>query len=61
MSYKEFNDAIKKAGEETAFLVKSRCDDWFQFNADKLAPSIEETQPTFARPSFLRQPPTIHC
>ncbi len=42
MSYEEFNDAIKKAGEETALLVKSRVDDWFQFNADKLVPFIEE-------------------
>jgi hypothetical protein len=42
MPYEAFNNAIKKAGEETALLVGSRCNDWFQFNADKLAPPIEE-------------------
>ncbi len=42
VSYEEFNDTFKNADEETALLVKSRCDDWFQFNADKLVPFIEE-------------------
>jgi hypothetical protein len=47
MSYEEFNDTIKNAGEETALLVKSRCDDWFQFNAEELAPPIEECNQLF--------------
>jgi hypothetical protein len=60
MSYEEFNDAIKKAGEETALLVKSRCDDWFQFNADKLAPPIEEcNQLLHALCSSVNLPPSI--
>ncbi len=42
MSYEAFNDTIKKAGEETALLVGSRCNNWCQFNADKLALPIEE-------------------
>jgi hypothetical protein len=42
MPYEDFNDIIKKAGEETALLVGSRCDDWFQFNMADLTPSIEE-------------------
>ena len=40
--YEDFNDIIKKAGEETALLVGSRCDDWFQFSAADLTPPIEE-------------------
>jgi hypothetical protein len=42
MSYEDFNDAIKKAGEETALLIGSKCKDWFQYNAANLAPPIEE-------------------
>jgi hypothetical protein len=42
MPYEDFNDIIKKAGEETALLVGSRCDDWFQFNIAELTPTIEE-------------------
>ena len=42
MPYEAFNDAIKKAGEETALHVGSKCDDWFQFSADKLTPAIKE-------------------
>ena len=40
--YEDFNDIIKKAGEETAHLVGSQCDDWFQFSAADLTPPIEE-------------------
>jgi len=42
MSYDAFNDAIRKAGEETALIVGSRCEDWFQFNLTDLIPPIEE-------------------
>jgi hypothetical protein len=42
MPYEDFNDIIKKAGEETALLVGSLCDDWFQFNIADLTPPIEE-------------------
>jgi hypothetical protein len=60
MSYEEFNDAIKKAGEETALLVQSRCDDWFQFNADELVPFIEErNQLLHALCSSANLPPSI--
>ncbi len=60
MSYEAFKDAIKKAGEETALLVGSRCNDWFQFNADKLAPPIEERNlPLHALCSSANLPPSI--
>jgi hypothetical protein len=39
--YENFNDIIKKAGEETALLVGSQCNDWFQFSAADLTPPIE--------------------
>ncbi len=42
MPIEVFNEVIKKAGEDTALLVESPCDNWFHFNADELAPSIEE-------------------
>ena len=42
MPYELFNDAIKQAGKETATLVKSQNDDWFQFSRDDLVPCIEE-------------------
>ena len=42
MSYEDFNDAIHKAGAETALIVNSRCEDWFQFNLADLVPPIEE-------------------
>jgi hypothetical protein len=42
MPYEDFNDIIKKVGEETALLVGSQCDDWFQFNIADLTPTIEE-------------------
>ena len=42
MPYEAFNDAVKKVGEETALRVGSKCDDWFQFNADELTPAIKE-------------------
>jgi hypothetical protein len=60
MSYEEFNDIIKTAGEDTALLVKSRCDDWFQFNADELVPFIEErSQLLHALRSSANLPPSI--
>jgi hypothetical protein len=31
MPYKDFHDKIKKAGKDTAVLVKSKGDDWFIF------------------------------
>ena len=55
-----FNDVIKKAGEDTALLVGSQCDSWFHFNADKLAPSIEEyNQVLHALRSSPDLPPSI--
>ena len=42
MPYEDFNDIIKKVGEETALLVGLRCDDWFQFNVADLTPPIKE-------------------
>jgi hypothetical protein len=60
MPYETFNNAIKTAGEETALLVGSRCNDWFQFNADKLAPPIEERNLLLhALPSPANLPPSI--
>jgi hypothetical protein len=32
MPYEDFHDKIKKAGNDTALLVKSKGDDWFIFN-----------------------------
>jgi hypothetical protein len=59
-SYEDFNDTIKKAGEETALLVKSRCADWFQFNTEELAPPIEErNQLLHALCSSANLPPSI--
>jgi hypothetical protein len=55
-----FSDVIKKAGEDTALLVGSPCDNWFHFNADKLAPSIKERdQVLHALRSFPDLPPSI--
>jgi hypothetical protein len=55
-----FNDIIKKAEEDTALLVGSPCDNWFHFNADKLAPSIEEcNQVLHALCSAANLPPSI--
>lgn len=60
MSYEDFNDAIHKAGEETALLVGSRCEDWFQFNLADLVPPIEErNQLLHALPSSADLPPSI--
>ncbi len=42
MLYKDFHDKIKKAGKDTALLVKSKGDDWFIFNRDYIAPPINE-------------------
>ena len=42
MPYEAFNDSVKKVGEETALHVGSKCDDWFQLNADELTPAIKE-------------------
>jgi hypothetical protein len=40
MPYEDFHDEIKKAGNNTALLVKSKGDDWFIFNRDYIAPPI---------------------
>ncbi len=42
MSYEDFNNAIKKAGEEIALLVGSKCKDWFHYNTANLALPIKE-------------------
>ena len=42
LAYEEFNELVLAAGAETALLVKSTCDDWFQFSLDDLAPAIAE-------------------
>jgi len=42
MLYEDFNEEIKKAGANTALLVKSKCKDWFLFNQDYIAPPIDE-------------------
>ena len=42
MTYEDFNDTIKKRGEETALHVGSPCDNWLQFNVQDLAPPIDE-------------------
>lgn len=34
MPYEDFNEAIKKAGQETSMLVRSKGGDWFIFNQD---------------------------
>jgi hypothetical protein len=60
MPCEDFNEAIKKAGEETALLVGSRCDSWFQFNIADLAPPIEErNQFLHALRSSADLPPSI--
>jgi hypothetical protein len=48
MPYEAFDDAIKKAGEETALHADSKCNYWFQFNADELTPATKGTRPTSA-------------
>ncbi len=42
MSYEDFNKSIIAAGTEAALLVKSTCDNWFQFSVSDLAPIIAE-------------------
>jgi hypothetical protein len=42
MLYKDFNNAVKEAGKETALLVRSRCENWFLVSLNKLIPIIEE-------------------
>jgi hypothetical protein len=42
MPYEDFHDEIKKAGKDTALLVKSKGNGWFIFNQDYIAPSIDE-------------------
>ena len=60
MPIEVFNNVIKKAGEDTDLLVGSPCDNWFHFNADKLAPSIEErNQVLHALRSSADLPPSI--
>ena len=60
MPIEVFNNVIKKAGENTALLVGSQCDNWFNFNANKLAPSIkEQDQVLHALRSSADLPPSI--
>ena len=60
MPIEVFDDVIKKAGEDTALLVGSPCDNWFHFNADELTPSIEErNQVLHALRSDADLPPSI--
>ena len=40
--YSDFNNLILAAGNDTALLVTSICDDWFQFSVNDLAPLIAE-------------------
>jgi hypothetical protein len=40
MSYKDFNNAIITTGANTALIVQSTHDDWFQYLLDNLAPII---------------------
>ncbi len=40
--YEDFQEEIKKAGEDTALLVKSKGDNWFIFNRDYIASPINE-------------------
>ena len=40
MPYEDFHDKIKKGGNDTALLVKSKGDDWFIFNRDYIAPLL---------------------
>jgi hypothetical protein len=42
MPYEDFHDKIKKGGNDTALLVKSKGDDWFIFNRDYIAPPINK-------------------
>jgi hypothetical protein len=43
MPYEDFHDKIKKVGNDTALLVKSKGDDWFIFNRDYIAPLISKS------------------
>ena len=45
-SYDDFNQHIMTAGEFTATLVKEKCEGWFQFNRQELAPIIEQRNKT---------------
>jgi hypothetical protein len=60
MPIEVLDDVIKKAGEDTALLVRSQCDNWFNFNANKLTPSIKERdQVLHALRSSADLPPSI--
>ena len=60
MPYEDFNKEIKKAGANTALLVKSKCNDWFLFNQDYIAPPIDErNQLLYALRSTASLPPSI--
>ena len=60
MPYEDFNDAILKAGKETALIAGSRCEDWFQFNLVDLVPAIEgRNQLLHALRSSSDLPPSI--
>ena len=61
MPIEVFNDVIKKAGQDTALLVGSPCDNWFHFSADKLAPSIEEHDQVLHALRSSADLPPLHC
>jgi hypothetical protein len=70
MSYEDLNNTTKKAGEETALLVGSKCKDWFQYNAADLVPPIEERNELLHALLFVSDLPqpitdsmhaTLHC
>ena len=42
MDYDTFNECVIKAGELTATIVKKKCEGWFQFSRESMAPLLEE-------------------
>jgi exonuclease III len=42
MSYKEYCEAIVRAGETTATVITRTCEGWYRANEDILAPAIQE-------------------
>jgi hypothetical protein len=60
MAYDVFKELIIAAGTKAALLVKSTCDDWFQFSLDDLAPTIKERNKIIlALRSTQHLPPSI--
>ena len=42
MSYREYMEAIKRAGETTATIITRTCKGWYRASKDILAPAIQE-------------------